>query len=127
MARQRDEIARLVDCVVDSSKMEQVSDKPFVIVCKVVDLVGHQLRSCHVGVIDSGRSLLLPGGVLHSDEVVNRCGQAYATCGQWQEPKARIGQPTRAPAPVVHDPKGESCSDAPDAWVAWPTGRLVTR
>ena len=62
--RQLDHVLGQIDRIVHSTDIVQVANQPFVVVSEIVNLVRQNLIAHHVSMIDSGRCLLLPNGVL---------------------------------------------------------------
>ena len=63
VARQLDHVLRQRDGLLDAGVVAQAAGEPLVVVGEVVDLIGEDPVTHHVGVVDAGRGLLLPGGV----------------------------------------------------------------
>ena len=61
--RQLDHVLGQRDGVVDPTDMDEVANQPLVVVREVVNLIGHDPVAHHLGMIDAGGSLLLPGGI----------------------------------------------------------------
>ena len=64
VARQLDHVSGERRGVVGTTKVVEVAREPLVVVGEVVDLVRQHAVAHHVGVIDPGAGLLLPGGVV---------------------------------------------------------------
>ena len=66
------------------TQIDPVAAEPLVVVGVVVDLVRKQAMLHHVGMIDAGRCLLMPGGVLEALDVYSGL-QAKLKFNQWKK------------------------------------------
>ena len=81
MARQLDHVSGERHGVVGTAKVVEVAREPLVVVGEVVDLVRQHAVAHHVGVIDPGAGLLLPGGVVVALELrVDVAGHVPHVC-----------------------------------------------
>ena len=64
MPRKLDHVPGQAGCLADPADIHQVANEPLIVVREVVDLVRQHQVFHHVRVVDPGRGLLLPGGIV---------------------------------------------------------------